>query len=48
MELRQRTGQLAIVSQMGRGTPLSVNLLPHYGSVKKAVLIGINEVAAGR
>ena len=33
MELCQRTGQLAIVSVMGRGTQVTDNLLPRYGSV---------------
>ena len=46
MELSQRTGQLSIVSVMGRGTPVTVNLLPRSRAVKKAVSLGINERAA--
>ena len=48
MELYQRTGQLAIVSVMGRGTPVAAKLLPCSRGVKDAVLIGISTEVGSR
>ena len=48
MELRQRTDQLAIVSWMGRGTPIPAKLLSCSRGVKDAVLSGISTEIRGR